>query len=239
MGVVLLTRMVPLADGAALTVVTPWLAAVLAIACAIGAALVAAERDLRRVVTHLVGALGSVAAIVAVAGDAVAAVGLIGLMGFSAALCLLMVEAVERRLETRKTTEIQGLMTLAPSLAVLLPLSFLALCGLPGPGVAAALWPALAGLVLRGSDTGLAAFVCGGSLLVASIGAANLFARVAGEPRKRLRQLVRVSLRQGIRLLLPVLAVVAATLAWSEVLQSSMKTMSTTMTTTATTARQP
>lgn len=216
-GIVLLVRAIAIAEPAGLAAATPWLAAVLAVACAIGAALVAAERDLRRIVAHLLGTVGSVAAVLALGGEGAAAVGVVGLMGFSAALCLMMVEAVERRLETRKTTELRGLIVIAPSLALVLPASFLALCGLPGPGIAVALWPALAGLVQRGSDTGVAAFVCGASLLVASVGVATLFGSVGGQPRKRLVQLVRVSLRQGIRLLLPVTALVVASLAWSAV----------------------
>ena len=185
-GVVLLGRGVAVADGAALATVMPVLAGVFAAACGIGAALVAAERDLRRMVAHLLGALGAVAAIVCLGHQPLAAAGLVGLTAFSAALCLTLVEAVERRLETRKTTELQGLMTVAPSLGVLLPASFFALCGLPGPGVAAALWPALAGLVVS-ADTGVvgvAAAVCGVSLLVAAAGVCGLVVRVLGAPRR-------------------------------------------------------
>ena len=130
----------------------------------------------------------------------------------------MLVEAVERRLETRRVTELQGLLQLAPSLALLLPLSFWCLCGLPGPGIARALWPALGTLIGQEPQVAVAAVVCGASLLLAAVGASGLVVRVGGTPRKGLGLLVRVSLRQGIRLFLPVAALVAASLAHGAVL---------------------
>jgi NADH:ubiquinone oxidoreductase subunit 4 (subunit M) len=235
-GAVLLCRsvdVVHLAAGgdAALAALSPYVAGVLSVGCAIGGALVVAERDQRRMVAHLLGALGAATALVAICGGpptehqpaALAATGLAALTGFTASLCLMLVEAVERRLETRRTTELQGLMQLAPSLAVLLPVSFWCLCGLPGPGIARALWPALGGLMGQGPETGVAAVVCGASLLLAGVGASGLLARVGGTPRKGLRHLVRVSLRQGIRLVLPVAALVAASLAHGAVLSAAAR----------------
>ncbi|MDP2344224.1 MAG: proton-conducting transporter membrane subunit [Deltaproteobacteria bacterium] len=233
-GAVLLCRSVDLIHAAAgghdaLLELSPYLAGVLAVGCAIGAALVVAERDLRRMVAHLLGALGAVTALVAICGGAptehkeaaLAAAGLAAMTGFAASLCLMLVEAIERRLETRRVTELQGLLQLAPSLGVLLPVSFWCLCGLPGPGIARALWPALGRLMGQGPETGVAAVVCGASLLMAAVGASGLLARVGGTPRKGLGQLVRVSLRQGIRLLLPVAALVAASLAHGAVLAAA------------------
>lgn len=221
-GVVLLARAVDVADGpglaAALAAVVPWLASVLAVACAVGAALVTAERDLRRIVAHLIGVLGATAALVVVAGAALDAAALVALMGFSSAACVMLVEAVERRLETRKTPELRGLMAMSPLLAVLLPWSFVALCGLPGPGVAAALWPALA-RVSAAAGTALPLAVCAAALLVAGVGCARLLARVSGEPRQRLTEFVRVSPRQGMRLLVPVLALAVASLLCDAVLR--------------------
>ena len=233
-GAVLLCRSVAVVDVAALATLVPLLAGVLAVGCAIGCALVVAERDLRRMVAHLLGALGAVTALVAVCGSGspsthVGAVGLAALTGFTASLCLMVVEAVERRLETRRITELSGLLQLSPSLALLLPVSFWCLCGLPGPGIAVALWPALAGLmggtVGAGAETGAAAVVCGASLLLAAIGASGLLVRVGGRPRKGLVQIVSVSLRQGIRLLLPVAAVVAASLAHGGVLRAALEAL--------------
>ena len=219
-GAVLLTRALAVIDPGSLAVLVPSVAGVLAVACAVGGALVVAERDLRRMVAHLLGALGATTALIAICGPRpLDAVGLAALTGFLAALCLMLVEAVERRLETRRTTELVGLLLLAPSLGLLLPLSLLALCGLPGPGLGRALWPPLLGLMGQGAETGAAAVVCGASLLLASVGASGLLLRVGGVPRKRLRQMVSVSLQQGIRLLLPLAAAVAAVAAHGAVMR--------------------
>ncbi len=223
-GAVLLCRSVALLErvggGAeALARVIPSLAGVLAVGCAIGGALVMAERDLRRMVAHLLGALGSVTALVAICGAGPVAVGLAALTGFSASWALMLVEAVERRLETRRTTELRGLLQVAPSLGLLLPMSLWALCGLPGPGTATGLWPALAGLLRKGPETGVAAGVCASSLLLAAVGISGLVLRVGGLPRPSLKQTVSVSLQQGIRLLLPLAALVAASLAHDAVLR--------------------
>ena len=224
-GAVLLTRAVAVVDAATLASLVPVLAGILAVGCAVGGALVVAERDLRRMVAHLLGALGSVTALIAVCGGpqaALSAVGLAALTGFTASLCLMLVEAIERRLETRRTTELAGLLQVAPSLAFLLPLSFWFLCGLPGVGVAPGLWPALGLLMRQGTETGAAAAVCGASLLLAATGCSGLLIRVGGVPRRHMALIVSVSLQQGIRLLLPVAAVVAASLVHSAVLGAAL-----------------
>lgn len=214
-GAVLLTRTVAGVDASVFASLVPLLAGILAVSCAVGGALVVAERDLRRMVAHLLGALGSVTALVAVCGGTTAAlpaVGLAALTGFTASLCLMLVEAIERRLETRRITELAGLLQVAPSLALLLPVSFWFLCGLPGLGVAPGLWPALGALMQQGPHSAAAAAVCGAALLLAATGASGLLLRVGGTPRRRMSQIVNVSLRQGIRLLLPLAAVVVASL---------------------------
>jgi NADH:ubiquinone oxidoreductase subunit 4 (subunit M) len=190
--------------------VTGPIAIVLAIAGAGGAALVVAERDLRRLVAHVLGILGAFSATGFLAGASTPALTLVLLSGFAASLALMVVEAIERRLETRRVPDLAGLFAGAPLLGALLPFALLALAGLPWPGTGAAVWQ-LAG-VLTAEHAGavaVAGVVFAAALLVVATDVVVIAGRAA-LPGRRRGQHVRVSFLQGIRLLLPVAALVCA-----------------------------
>ena len=194
------------------------LSALLAGSVLVGGVLVTMERDLRRVAAHWVGLLGSVVAL-GVLSSAVAgrgardAIALACVGGLAIALLLMVVEAIERRLETRRVVQLAGLWHAAPLLAALLPLSLMAVAGVPGPGSAPALWRTLA-LILSADR----AFAWGGAAAIVGIlmgwmGCAIVVARVVlPQPRKH-GQFIRVSFMQAIRLLVPLLALVALSVA--------------------------
>lgn len=218
LGALLLWQAAVLAGGPALLAIAPVLVAVLAGSILVGAVLVTMERDLRRVAAHWTGLLGCVVALgvlasVAEGRGAGPAIGLACVAGVSLAFLLMVTEAIERRLETRKVHQVAGLADTAPLLAALLPLSLMALGGFPGPGSAVALWPTLWDL-LQGPQV----FAWGGAVgivgvLISQVGAAVVVARVAMPQRRKHDQFIRVSLMQGIRLLIPLLAVVLFSLA--------------------------
>ena len=205
----------------ALRELLPAIAFVLAAAATVAAALVVGERDVRRIVAHWNGLLGSIAALgilAAVVDDTSPGLGLTlaALAGVAAAGLLAMIEAVERRIESRKVHELAGLSTSAPLLAVLLPLLLLLLAGMPGPGPAIALWPQL--VALMGSAVpvvGGAGLWCAGTVLLGAVGATSVAGRVVLPSTRKYTLNIRVSFWQGIRLLAPVAALLAAALlAW-------------------------
>jgi formate hydrogenlyase subunit 3/multisubunit Na+/H+ antiporter MnhD subunit len=186
------------------------IAIVMALAGAGGASLVVAERDLRRLVAHLVGVLGAFAAVGLLAGVTQPALSLVVLTGFAAPLALMVVEAIERRLETRRVHELAGLLTGAPLLGALLPLSFLSLAGLPWPGTGGAAWGLIASLAtVTPRAVGVVALVFGVALLVVMTDVVVVAGRAA-LPARRRAGAIRVSFLQGIRLLVPLVALVAA-----------------------------
>ncbi len=204
--------------------IIPTAAVVLAAAAAIGAALVVVERDLRRVAAHWLGILGSVSALVIVvvtaeAGGVVGAaavgdaVGLVVVSGLAIAFLVMVTEAIERRLETRRVTNLAGLSAAAPMLSVLLPLSVLLIGGAPGPGTAPLLWPALSHLAQSSfGGVGGAAAVIAAAILVGIVGAAGVTARVVLPQRRKHLKFIRVSFMQGFRLLAPLTALILASL---------------------------
>ncbi len=209
-GAMLLSRTAAVPGVAPADLVVP-VVIVLAVAAAVGAALVLVERDLRRLVAHLAGVIGALAAAGFLVMGTGAAIGLVVLGGFAASLALMVVEAIERRLETRRIPELAGLLAGAPVLGLLLPLSLLALTGLPWPGVGAAAWPAIAALARQDqSALGAAGLAFGASLLVVSAVVVVVVGRAA-LPQRRRQQDIRVSFLQGLRLLIPLCALVTAT----------------------------
>ena len=217
LGGVLLWRGALLLPSGVLTTAMPTLLILLAGAAAIGAALVVAERDLRRTVAHWLGTLGSIAGLgilVAVQSQRAPAapLALVGLVGFSAGVCLMVIEAIERRLETRRLPGLAGLGASAPLLALMMPASLLLLAGAPGPGTAVALWPTLA-LLLESPVpwASTAAWLCLAAVFVGAIGVADVAGRVAVPAWRSHIQIVRVTFWQGIRVLIPVLALTIAT----------------------------
>jgi len=226
LGAVLLWRGAVVADASgALEGIALVAAVVLGAAAAIGAVLVVVERDLRRVAAHWGGLLGSVVALGVMAAvldggddrDDHAVIGSLLLscqVGLSTAFLLMVVEAIERRLETRKVTQLAGLATMAPVLAGLLPLAVLLLAGAPGPGTAPTLWSVLAALgtsPTRGMAG--AGAVCLGAVLVGAVGAAAVMARVVSPQLRKHVKFIRVSNMQAVRLMAPLGAMVLAALA--------------------------
>jgi formate hydrogenlyase subunit 3/multisubunit Na+/H+ antiporter MnhD subunit len=206
-GLVLLQRAVAVV-GADIDVVRSGLTIVLAIAGAIGAALVVTERDLRRLVGHMLGVLGAFAAVGVLGGRMGASLALVVVAGFAGSFALIVVEALERRLETRRIPELAGVLAGAPLLGVLLPLSLATLAGWPVLGVGVVGWSLAADLVAAPDvAVGAAGLVFGVGLAVASVVVVVVVARLA-LPQRRRGQDVRVSFLQGIRLLLPLGAVV-------------------------------
>jgi NADH-quinone oxidoreductase subunit M len=213
LGAVLLWRAAGVVGPETLAALAPVLAALLAGSVLVGGVLVAMERDLRRVAAHWVGLLGSITALGVVAAVAAgrpvgAAIGLACVGGLAIALLLMVVEAIERRLETRRVAQLAGLWHDAPLLAALLPLSLMAAAGVPGPGSAPALWPTLWGIL--SADP---AFAWGGvaavvGVLMGQVGSAVVVARVVLPQRRKHGQFIRVSFVQAIRLLVPVAALV-------------------------------
>lgn len=220
LGAVLLWRGAMLADvGGVLDGVALLAAIALGGAAGIGAVLVVVERDLRRVAAHWGGLLGSVVGLGVIAavinGDAVIDSLLLSCqVGLSTAFLLMVVEAIERRLETRKVTHLAGLATMAPLLAGLLPLAVLLLAGAPGPGTAPSLWTVL-GALATSPTRGLAGAgaVCLGAVLVGAVGAAAVMARVVSPQHRKHVQFIRVSNMQAVRLMAPLGAMVLAALA--------------------------
>jgi hypothetical protein len=85
----------------------------------------------------------------------------------------------------------------------------MAVAGVPGPGSARALWPTLGGILAASPAFawgGLAAVV---GVLMGWIGCAVAVARVVQPQTRKHGQFIRVSFRQGIRLMVPVAALVA------------------------------
>lgn len=217
LGAVLLWRAAEIVGGPGLLVLSPPLVAVLSGSVLVGAVLVTMERDLRRIAAHWIGLLGSIVALGVLAavvdGRAPdAAIGLACVGGLAIALLLMVAEAIERRLETRRVVQLAGLWHDAPFLAILLPLSLLAVGGVPGPGSATVLWPTLIGL-LRSHEVfawgGLAAIA---GVLLGQVGAAVVVARVVQPQRRRHSTLIRVSFSQAVRLSIPLLVLVVASL---------------------------
>ena len=188
---------------------------VLALAGAGGAALVVAERDLRRLVAHLVGVLGAFAAVGLLAGAVGPALSLVVLTGFAAPFALMVVEAIERRLETRRVHELAGLFAGAPLLGTLLPLALLSLVGLPWLGTGGAVWSLIGALTARDATAvavaavAVAAVVFGVVLFIVATDVVVVAGRAALPSRRRSND-IRVSFLQGMRLLLPLFALVAA-----------------------------
>jgi NADH:ubiquinone oxidoreductase subunit 4 (subunit M) len=210
-GAVLLWRVAGV-PGVAVDALGGPLVLVLAVAAGVGAALVVTERDLRRLVAHMLGVLGALAAAGLLSGGAPAerAVPLVVVTGFAAAAVLIVVEALERRLETRRLPELAGVLGGAPLLGALLPACLAALTAWPGPGTGVVAWDLVAGLAAAPvAAVGAAGAVFGVALLVASVVVVIVVVRVA-LPQRRRGQDVRVSFLQGVRLLLPLLALGAA-----------------------------
>jgi NADH:ubiquinone oxidoreductase subunit 4 (subunit M) len=214
LGAVLLWRAAQVVGAPGLSAVAPVVSALLAGSILVGGVLVTMERDLRRIAAHWVGVIGSIAALgllaaVASGRAATDAVALACLGGLAIGLLLIVVEAIERRLETRRIIQLGGLFGAAPLLAALLPLSMMAVAGVPGPGSARALWPTLGGILAASPAFawgGLAAVV---GVLMGWIGCAVAVARVVQPQTRKHGQFIRVSFRQGIRLMVPVAALVA------------------------------
>jgi len=189
----------------------------LAGAIGVGAIVVVVERDLRRVAAHWTGILGSVAALGALAAVADGrspawAIGLACQGGLAIAFLVMVVEAIERRLESRSVVQLAGLADAAPALAVALPLAVLLVAGAPGPGSALSLWHVI--VELLGSAAPGAAGAAAWSIIavvVAAAGAAATAARVVLPLRRRHESFIRVSFMQGIRLAFPLAVMVTAT----------------------------
>jgi NADH:ubiquinone oxidoreductase subunit 4 (subunit M) len=218
MGAVLLWRGAVAADHVgALDSVAVAAAVALGGAAAIGAVLVVVERDLRRIVAHWGGLLGSIVALGVVAavmdGRAVSDSLLLSChAGLSTSFLLVVIEAIERRLETRRVNHLAGLATLAPVLAGVLPLAVLLLAGAPGPGTAPTLWSVLAALVAS-SSVGVAGAACVAAVLVGAVGAAGVMIRVVTPQPRKHAHFIRMSPMQTIRLVTPLGAMLLAALA--------------------------
>jgi NADH-quinone oxidoreductase subunit M len=212
LGAVLLWRGAVHVGPASVASLAPVLSALFAGSVLIGGVLVTMERDLRRVAAHWVGLLGSVVALGVLAsaeGGARDAIGLACVGGLAIALLLMVVEAIERRLETRRVVQLAGLWHAAPLLAGLLPLALMAVAGVPGPGSALALWRTLA-VILRADQAiawGGAAAVVG--ILMGWMGCAIVVARVVLPQQRKHGQFIRVSFMQAVRLGVPLLALIA------------------------------
>jgi NADH:ubiquinone oxidoreductase subunit 4 (subunit M) len=217
LGAVLLWRGAGVVGPAAVTSLAPVLSILLAGSVLVGGVLVTMERDLRRVAAHWVGLLGSVVALgvlsaAATGHPAADAIGLACVGGLAIAFLLMVIEAIERRLETRRVVQLAGLWHAAPLLATLLPLALMAVAGVPGPGSAPALWSTLAHIL-----TADPAFAWGGAaatvgLLMGWMGCAIVVARVVQPWRRKHDQFIRVSFMQAIRLLVPLAALVLLSL---------------------------
>jgi len=205
-------------DPDALRAVLPVLAFVFAGSATVAAALVVGERDLRRIVAHWNGLLGSIAAlgILASVVDGTSpglALALAAVSGVAASGLLAMIEAVERRLETRKVHELAGLAATAPLLAVLLPALLLLLAGTPGPGTAIPLWPLIVALMGSAAPgVGGAGLWCAGAVLLGAVGATSVAGRVVLPSTRKYTLNIRVSFWQGVRLLAPLAALGALSL---------------------------
>ncbi len=222
LGAVLLwraTRMLGPWSASALADVLPAFAVVLCLAAAVAAALLAGERDLRRLVGHYNGLLGAIVALALLAagvdGTPVAlAMLLSATAGVAGCGVLAVIEAVERRIETRKVHELAGLSSTAPLLAALLPLLLLLLAGLPGPGTATTLWPLLVDLLKSPTaGVGVAALWCVGAVLLGAVGTTAVAARVALPSTRKYTLNIRVSFWQGVRLVVPLAVLMAMVLA--------------------------
>jgi NADH:ubiquinone oxidoreductase subunit 4 (subunit M) len=229
-GAVLLGRLVTVAgvvvDPVVVDPVVVPVIGVLAAAALTGAALVVVERDLRRLVAHVLGLLGALVAASVLVGEGGLAVTLVVLMAFSASLALMVVEAIERRLETRRVPELAGLWSGAPVLGALLPASLWALAGLPWPGTGAAVWPAVAALAgHRDPVLGLSGLVFGAAILVVAVGVVVVAGRACLPPRRRQPQ-IGVSFLQGIRLLVPFLALLVASIMVQRLVAATVPSMS-------------
>ncbi len=221
LGAVLLWRLasaVQVFNPDAVRAVLPVLALVFAASAAIAAALVVGERDLRRIVAHWNGLLGSIAALgvlaAVVAGTSPGlALSLAAISGVAASGLLAMIEAVERRLETRKVHELAGLASTAPLLAVLLPALLLLLAGMPGPGTAIPLWPLIVEIMGSAAPgVGGAGLWCAGAVMAGAVGATAVAGRVVLPSTRKYTLNIRVSFWQGVRLLAPIAALVALSL---------------------------
>ncbi len=203
----------------ALATLLPGLAVVLCISAAVAAALLVGERDLRRLVGHYNGLLGAIVALGVLAasidGTSVALPMLLSATaGVAGCGLLAMIEAVERRIETRKVHELAGLSSTAPLLAVLLPALLLLLAGIPGPGTATTLWPLLLALLMSPTATvGMAGLWCVGAVLLGAVGTTAVAARVALPSTRKYTLNIRVSFWQGVRLMGPLAALVALVVA--------------------------
>jgi NADH-quinone oxidoreductase subunit M len=213
LGAVLLWRAAGVVGPQGLASIAPVVSALLAGSVLVGGVLVTMERDLRRVAAHWVGVVGSIAALgivsaVAAGRSAADGVALACLGGLAIGLLLVVVEAIERRLETRKLVQMAGLFRAAPLLAALLPLSMMAVAGVPGPGSAVALWPTLAGILAAAPAFAWGGVAAGVGVLMGWVGCAIAVARVVQPKVIKHGQFTRVSFLQSVRLMVPVAVLV-------------------------------
>ncbi len=213
LGAVLLWRAASVVGPQGLVSIAPVVSALLAGSVLVGGVLVTMERDLRRVAAHWVGVVGSIAALgimsaVAAGRSAADGVALACLGGLAIGLLLVVVEAIERRLETRKLVQMAGLFRAAPLLAALLPLSMMAVAGVPGPGSAVALWPTLTGILAAAPAFAWGGVAAGVGVLMGWVGCAIAVARVVQPKVIKHGQFIRVSFLQSVRLMVPVAVLV-------------------------------
>jgi formate hydrogenlyase subunit 3/multisubunit Na+/H+ antiporter MnhD subunit len=212
---------------AALSVVAPGLAPVMPVLFAVAAlslllsGLIAiAERDLRRLLVQLCQLTGvAAAAALLIAGPrAAGAVALhVACAATTVSLVLVVIEAIERRFETRDGVELAGLGHLVPLLAALLATGLIGLIGVPVVGAGSTLW-ALVQAVAQGSVPSLpplaplwVATALVAAHVLAGAGVSQTLRRLwlPAAPRPRLAQ-VAVSLPQALRLLVPAMCAIAA-----------------------------
>jgi formate hydrogenlyase subunit 3/multisubunit Na+/H+ antiporter MnhD subunit len=194
---------------------------ILAVAAVMGAALVVAERDLRRLVAHLMGVSGALAAVGFVAGDVDDAIRLALLSALAACCAFTSIDAVEYRLETRGVHELAGLAAGAPLLAGLLPLSLAALAGMPLLGTGGAAWPLIGRLAFSPDRTcAVVGVVFGATLLAVSLAGVVVLGRASLPPRRG-QAIYRVTFQQSVWLLLPWVALVSSSLTLSTALSTA------------------
>lgn len=223
LGTLLIAHLAVPACAPGVLVLLSWTAVVGAVAALLSGLMAVAERDLRRLVAHLVQAAGAASAVAMLALDERAlAVGVLHSVaaGASAGMALAAIEAVERRAETRDAVELAGLGQANPLLALLLVVGLSALAGVPVLGAGATLWQLvdvvarMDVLVAAGLPTLVSVWIAIGLVvgaLVALAGVAAVARRLLqpAPPRKASHIVEVLTFAQGLRLLVPAAFVVA------------------------------
>lgn len=189
------------------------------VGAALGACLAVIERDLRSVVAaHMIffvhiAFMGLVSRSIA---STTSAVMLLGMMGLTGAFAIFLIDALDRRIQTRDVTELNGLASQCPPLWRLLIFAHAMMTGAPFLGIGMVLAPTLFYLGLSISESqgnlwnwnGVIYFSILGVLWVLLFTSFTSLLRRTLMPRPKSRQFVGLNVKQTLRLWIPAWLVV-------------------------------